>query len=401
MVTRETDGFSATLCLPSTAKCTQQIDLDAAVKVFGTNGWKMMPMFTCDGMSDVSEQTMKDYVDLVDWFLDRYHTQVSIPLIELVNNPGSNWKGTAPQLVNMTNAVYEHVKTKYPETKVTTPGFEYWPDDLSNAMLTAAIPIVEYYLDKANGAKFDVWAVHGYPVWPSDALMAKANEVVYYYPPTKTAMHNKYAGLQGMAVIRNELDANGWSDRQIMDTEQWAEAPRDVGVYAGADPLLAAFLVEDMTVERTLQVSGKPVLMGANVLLVLPHGSVGIRTWGSLDSDMSTTQHLEAVGRLLSYFDRYRYDSHVSGRFDNDTEVWVEKFVSPTRTLFIIFKPFEYVANEELHFDGKKIDYSLVLASVPKSVTVTDAYGASQPVPAQGTLTVQAENVAKYVEVVW
>ena len=208
-VSKENKTFTAKVCLPSQNDCRVEFNLDEIAKIFKANGWSMIPMLSHDSSdSRVTNTTINNYVDFVDWFVSRYKEDANIRYIELINSPVFEWKGTKEQLLELNNLVYDRIKSKYPNILVGTPGFEYMIDAPSD---DKSVQEIEYFLNKNNGARFDFWAFHGYPL--------TGNKLTGIYPPTKTAINNKYGGIQGIVEIRKRLDANGWQNRLIIDTE--------------------------------------------------------------------------------------------------------------------------------------------------------------------------------------
>ena len=161
--------------------------MDEIVQTFNANSWSMLPMFTHNTAdSSITTEDIDNYVNFADWFVGRYNNDANIEYVELLNNPASTWKGTEEQLLELNNKVYERLKGKYPGLMIGTPGFEYWNDMPAGEELSRT-SMLEYFLNKENGAKFDFWAFHGY-----SAQIVKDKSGIY--PPTKTALYNKYAG---------------------------------------------------------------------------------------------------------------------------------------------------------------------------------------------------------------
>ncbi len=389
--------FSPTYCMPDPATCTETFNLDEVAKLYQANGWSMVPMLRTEETQTVTTALIDDYVNFVDWFVGRYKTTASIEMIELVNSPGARtWLGTDAQLVELANKTYDRIKSKYPEISVGTPGFEYWIDsatDPDGSLLTAN---VAYFLDKNNGAKFDFWAFHGYGLRPMNGA-----QLLPIYPPTKSAATNTYGGIPGMLQIRAALDANGWQDRKIIDTEHDNITDPGQAITSASDALDAAYVVQELLLKRTLTTNGTRVLSGALPLKMAPRGTIGEAGISSLNADGSVTEHVKAMALLWSKLKEYAYREHVSGAFDDENQVWIEKFASGNKELYIYFKPFQYVSGRKIALDGQTLSYTLALDCVPLSVTVTDVAGSVSTVAAAQNLTLAAENSPKYLEVTY
>ncbi len=394
-------NFSSTYCLPNSGQCSTSYNMDEVAKLYQANGWSLVPMLRTDETQTVTTALIDDYVNFVDWFVGRYKTTAAIEMIELVNspNPGtgvmSTWKGTNAQLVELANKTYDRVKSKYPDIAIGTPGFEYWVDSNTGSD-GAFIAVIEYFLDKNNGAKFDFWAFHGYP------LRARNGQYLTGpYPPTMTPLVNKYANVPGILQVRAALDANGWQDRKIIDTEHDNITDPRQPVTADSDALDAAYLVQELVLKRTLMNNSAPVLSGALPLKMAPRGTVGEAALSSLNADGSVTLHVKAVALLWSKLQQYSYVGHLSGAFDDETHAWVEKFEAGKKELYIFFKPFKYVSGQKIALDGETLTTTLDLASVPSTVILTKADGSSStPAPAL-SLVLESENMPKFLEVTY
>jgi len=410
-----TDGgltYSAGYCLPKASQCSVSFNMDEVAALYQANGWSMVPMLRIDETQTITTALIDDYVNFVDWFVGRYKTTASIRMIELVNSPHpgtdnwSTWKGTNAQLVELTNKTYDRIKSKYPDVAVGTPGFEYWVDSTTGSD-GAFVSVIEYFLDKNNGAKFDFWAFHGY------AMRARTGQtMVGPYPPTMTPVMNRYANVPGILNIRAAMDANGWQDRRIIDTEHDNITAPGWSITAESDALDAAYAVQELVLKRTLQSGGIPVLSGALPLKMAIRATTGTpscsgsTTCGeaglsSLNADGSVTLHVKAMALLWSKLKEYPYAGHVSGAFDNEGRAWVEKFGSDKKELYIFFKPFKFVSGQKMSLDGETLSYTLNLGRVPASVILTDINGSTSPVmPSQG-LILAAGNTPKFLEVTY
>lgn len=410
-----TDGgltYSASYCLPSAGQCNNSFNMDEVAALYQANGWSMVPMLRIDETQTITTALIDDYVNFVDWFVGRYKTTASIRMIELVNSPHpgtdnwSTWKGTNAQLVDLTNKTYDRIKSKYPDIAVGTPGFEYWVDSTSGSD-RGFIDVIEYFLDRNNGARFDFWAFHGY------AMHARGGQaLVGPYPPNMTPLVNKYANVAGILQIRSALDANGWQDRKIIDSEHDNITAPGQPITSESDALDAAYVVQELLLKRTLQSNGVPVLSGALPLKMAIRATAGTpncsggTTCGeaglsSLNADGSVTLHVKAMALLWSKLKDYHYAGHVSGAFDVENQVWVEKFASGKKELYIFFKPFKYVGGQKISLDGQTLNYTLNLGSFPASVVLTDINGSTSAVTPLQSLVLQAENSTKFMEVTY
>ena len=236
-------------------------------------------------------------------------------------------------------------------------------------------------------------AFHGYPV----TIIGKGN---VGYPPTAKAKYNDLAGIYGLLEIRKKIDDNGWGNRLIIDTEH-------TGLFATKPALSeneyvtdAAFMVQELLVKKTLRLNNKSVLSGIIPFKIAPRGKTGEFTWASLKSDWSVTPAIKAVGILLGKFNEYNYSSRLSGNWDAESTPWVEKFTSGSnKELYSFFKPFKYVSGKSLSLDNETANYTLNLSKTPKSITLTDINGNVSNITANKTVTLQAVNSPKYLEV--
>ncbi|MCF7861242.1 hypothetical protein K9M79_03265 [Candidatus Woesearchaeota archaeon] len=370
-------------------------DLNDALSIFEENNWSMIPMLSYgkpeDGYDVDSDEAVEQYTDFVMWFLSVSVDKANIEYIELQNVP----IGEPEYFVKAQNSIYDAVKAEYPEIMVGTPGFEYW-EDPSLPMFTN---MIEYYLDKENEAKFDFWAFHDYGL----KTMDRENNRVIQYPPTLTADYNQYAGIPGIKVIRKMLDANGWEDRLMIDTEHAGIAyPRSakggMEISQEEDKINAAYMLQSLLLKKTLTLDGVPVLDGAMPYKMSPWETIGEFNYGVLGSDGSATITVEATGVLWDYMDEYNYNSHVSGDFDSE-EVWVEKFVSDEKELYIFFDPFSETAEEDLVFDSETQEYELDLGTTPTSITLIDVYGNYENFDLNDVITIDAENMPQFLVV--
>lgn len=411
-----TDGgqtFSSIYCLPTSTQCNVSFNMDEVAKLYQENGWSMVPMLRTEETQTITTALIDDYVNFVDWFVGRYKSTASIEMMELVNSPlpgtdtWSTWKGTNAQLVELTNKTYDRIKSKYPGIAVGTPGFEYWVDSTSGSD-GAFVAVIEYFLNASNGAKFDFWAFHGYPLRARDAQ----DRPVGPYPPTMTPLVNKYANVPGILQVRAALDANDWKDRKIVDTEHDNITAPGQTITAESDALDAAYLVQELTLKRTLMSNGTRVVSGALPLKMAIRETTGAPGCGgsttcgeaglsSLNADGSVTLHVKAMALLWSKLKDYSYAGHVNGAFDDEGRAWVEKFSAGKKELYIFFKPFKYVSGQKIALDNESLNYTLDLGSVPSSVLLTDVTGTATTVAPAQSLTVAAENSPKFLEVTY
>lgn len=393
------------------------VNYDEVAAYFEKNGWSMVPMISprmgpgpvkgsLDGGSplregkDITEEDMDNYAAFVEWFVGRYKDKADIRFVELANAPSFSWPGTSEQLLMLNNKAYEKVKSAHPEIMMGTPGFEYFNDVVHGSFsdqIAREIANIEYFLDKKNNAKFDFWAFHGY---------AARSSLEYIYPPTKTAEHYTYIGIPGILEIRKRLDANGWQDREIIDTEHIGIMSTDTKITAEADKLNAAYLGQSLLLKRTVGVGDGPAMAGTISLKVLPKGSghkggdSGDSLYGCLNSDGTATEAVRSVGLLWSMLDGYDYAGHVSGEFDSEDQVWIEKFTSrDNKELYIFFKPFEHTKGQKLALDGRTAQHELTLSQVPSTVLLTTLGGEEKILEPARTIKIHAENALQFLEI--
>ena len=386
--------------------CEKKYDLDAFAKIFKENNWSMRPMFSPAETGPegpiLTDGDIDNYVNYIDWFISRYKNDADIKYIELINAPhgflGDNskiaGKITLKQLLDMQNKVYDRVKSKYSDIMVGTHGFEYMFDvepAQALSMVDKGRQLIEYFLDKNNGAKFDYWAFHGYAAYSSPVQI-----------PTK----NKYSGVSGILEIRKKLDANGWQDRFIVDTEN---VPSSGPMLSDEqDRIDAAKTLQELVIKRTLKYNNKFVLSGITPLKIIHRGDAGEMLWGSLEADSSISQTVKAVSLLWSKLNAYKHSSHISGEFGKMDEVWMEKFQSASgnKELYIFFRPlpaFETPdpSNDKILaplLDKQALSYNLKLNQMPKSVALTDINGNVKSLTPSQAITLEAVNSVKYLE---
>lgn len=383
-------SFTPNICMPSQDNCRVRFNLDETARLFKANNWSMVPMLSHDpNDSNITATDIDSYVEFVGWFVSKYKNEANIRYVELVNAPIHWWKGAKEQLLELNNKVYDRVKGKYPDILIGTPGFEYMLDNPSSEK---EIQQIEYFLDERNGAKFDFWAFHGYPL--------TGRRMTGIYPPTKSGFNNRYGGIPGILEIRKKLDANGWHNREIIDTEHTGiSGPAQPEISDETDKLDAAYTTQELLLKRTLKNGGKFVLSGIFPLKIYPRGNRGEFAWGSLKPDASLTRTVKAVSLLRSKFSEYMHSSHISGEFDNENQVWVEKFQSGKRELYIFFKPFKYQSNRNIMIDNETLNYGLVLNGTPASIILTDINGDSINMMPSQTIPLKAANSLSYLEV--
>jgi hypothetical protein len=438
--------------------CSQQgaaqFNLDETVKVFKENNWSMFPMFSHAGGPGhnvpIDTAHIERYVEFVDWFVGRYKKDGNIQFIELINAPSFTWKGTEQQLLELNNKTYERIKSKYSEIQIGTPGFEYFRDAPEKNSGRKHTRFRDYFLD--SDAKFDFWAFHGYPTRGEKGLQD-------IYPPTRTAKHDTYSGISGIARIRKKLNERGWSERKIIDAENTGVL--GFGIFnENDDKLNAAYMVQQLTLKRTLNVDGKTVLSGIISMKILPHkpkrggkrgafqgGSPGMRgpaggrpkmgppggagrpprgqfqggtrrplpgkesgmdeqqavgggesPWGSLNSDGSVSLTVKAVGLYLSMLGNSTYIDRISGNFDSN-QVWIEKFGDGKKELYVCFKPFEYGDGRRFVLDSRKSNCTINFKTVPSKITSSDIFGNRLELVPQKSFTHSVGNVPEIIEV--
>lgn len=392
MTSKDGKTFTGNVCLPSQNNCRLKYNLDEIVKIFKANNWSMIPMLSHDTSEPkVTNITIDNYVDFVDWFVSRYKDDANIRYVELINAPNMglrSWRGTKEQLLELNNRVYDRIKSKYPNIMVGTPGFEHMIDSPSE---DKSVQVIEYFLNKDNGARFDFWAFHGYPLM--------GNKFTGIYPPTKTAINNKYAGIQGIVEIRKKFDANGWQNRLIIDTEHTGTTLPKPTISDEDDSLDAAFTLQELILKRTLKHDGNFVLSGIINLKIAPRGEMAEMLFASLNPDGSLNRTVKAVSLLWSKLKEYRYSSHINGEFNNENQVWVEKFLAGSKELYIYFKPFKYQNGRTIKLDNETVQYSLPLSKKPTSIVLTDIKGNSISITASQTIALEAVNTPQFLEV--
>jgi hypothetical protein len=388
--------FSNIACFPSVQNCRHQWDIDEVAGVFKQNGWSMMPMLSYGYHGVEAEATPADiekYVDFVDWFVSTYKEDAGIKYLELENCPNcrASLAISKELLVEANNKIYDRVKGKFPDIMIGTAGFEFWIDQADNLSGN-----LEYFIDKANGAKFDFLAFHGYP------LSEKIGMGFAHLPPTKTPVYNGYAGVAGILKLRSKLDENGWQERLIIDSEHGTIFP-GVPYTEEEEEVDAAYYVQELLLKRVQKVNGRTALAGIFPMKTRVREKigrvVGDISSGDLDSQGSPYLTMRAVSLLWSKLKNYNYSGHVSGEFDNENSAWVEEFRKDNKELYIFFKPFKYEIGQTVGFDDEILIYKLILERKPVSVTLTDISGNKQNLSLSQALLLEARNVPKYLEV--
>ena len=114
----------------------------------------------------------------------------------------------------------------------------------------------------------------------------------------------------------------------------------------------------------------------------------------------SLSQPVKSVALLMSKMNEYKYDSRISGEFDNENQVWVEKFTSgDSKELYIFFKPFKYVASKSISFDNETVNYTITLDKQPKSIKLTLIDGTTQNLSISKDIKLESINSLKFLEV--
>lgn len=388
-------AFSPEVCMPSPANCMKRYSMDDIAGLFGENGWSMVPMISNPRGKQVSDEDMDTYVNFTDWFIARYKTTANIRYVELVDAPALWWKGTIEQLAALNNRTYDRIKGKHPDVMMGTPGFEYFQD---GSRTDRSIQEIEYFLDKRNNVKFDYWAFHGYPAIEKNTYSEKKIAL----PPTASAEENFYAGPAGILEIRGKLDSNGWTDRLIIDTEHINVLGRPTSsVTDEEDELNAAYTTQELLIKRTLTVNGRSALAGIVTLKIAPRGDRMDFWTFSLKPDGSMTRTVRAAGLLMSKMMEYKYAAHVSGALNNDSQVWIEKFQAGNKELYVFFKPFPYTRGKHVAFDGQTIKHRFTFAKKPVALTVTGADGSVTSHTPALSVTVDAVNMPRFLEVMY
>lgn len=356
----------------------KKYNLDEIAKLFKKNSWSMIPMLTHDLRirSNITTADIERYVSFVDWFVSRYKDQANIKYLELINAPQVTWKGTSKQLLAIQNKVYQSIKSRYPEILVGTPGFEF------GRFEKRSVEIINFFLDKSNGAKFDFFAFHGYRA--------------AVYSPEKDV---QFAGLSGILELRKKLNENGWQRRLLIDTEH-------VGILRSkqfpggmipeeTDRHAAIWLAQALIVKRSLAVDGKPALSGIVSLNIRPKGDRRGDRWGSLNSDGSLTAVAKAAGTIFEKFNpQVQHIAHLSGKFDNPNQVWGEEFRTESKEILSFFKPLENFAG----LDDKVLTLSVSLNQEPLSAALTDIFGNTEKLRLTKNFTFKVTNTPQFLE---
>ncbi|MBI5510678.1 MAG: hypothetical protein HY903_18115 [Deltaproteobacteria bacterium] len=388
------DGFEVVAVLPN----GQSLDLDDVAGRCQEHGYSLVPMISFAAGGVVTTAVIDDYVDFVDWFVNRYATSMKLTLIELYNNPGMDFGGTNAQLLELNNKTYDRVKSAHPDLLVATPGFEYWqevdPGATPPPSLPRVVSQVEYFLDVANGARFDVWAFHGY-----QSLGTAPGGARYFYAPTYTTTVNKYAGVTGILEVRKALDDNGWQQRAIMDLEHTGLVVPGLPLDPNLDAVDEAYLAQDLILKRSLKVGASLAAAGLIALKLYPRSNLGEFAFGSLNADGSRSRAVVSMGVALRALHDTKAVAHVSGEFGRDDVAWVERFGRGTDDVFALFKPFKATHGVQLALDGESLVVSLALPRLPKDVVLTSADGTTQALTPSTELVVEAVNSPRYVDV--
>lgn len=383
-------NFSSTVFLNS-----DSYDLDTFVNKFTLNGWSMRPMFSAiptGANNTYTNQDITDFVSFVGWFLDRYKIAANIKYIELFNEPSTELllgTLTLSQLLTTQNNIYDSVKIKYPDIMVGTHGFEYFfdvpPNSQGYPQMQVMMQMVEYFLDTTNHAKFDYWAFHEYST---------------RYSPITAPIFNRYAGIPGILSIRQKLDSVGWQSKPMFDTEHTPPSNNLPAISDTIDKIDAAYMIQELTIKKTLTYNGTPVLSGISPLKVIPRGPVGEREWGSLKPDGSASRSMKATALLLSKLNMYNYSSHVSGTLNSFNTIWVEKFISGSnnKELYIFFNPLSEPLTPSI-FDAQTLNYTITLSTMPISVTLTDINENVTNLTPSQIIPLQAKHSPKFLEI--
>ncbi len=383
LTAQPTEPFTSRSCQPD---C---FDLDATVWLFKEKGWSMVPMISAPAGPGVTSVDVGRYVRFVEWFLTRYRDDAKVEYLELVNNPaGPGWRGTDDDLLAIQNGVYERVHAGFPGVKVGTHGVEMFADS-TGPEAARQLQILELLLDGARGARFDFLAFHGYKPLGDDGP----------YPPTRSTLHNRFAPIEGILELRKRLDANGWGDRGLLDTESTYMSPLETLSSWGETS--AALMAQSLVRKRALLSNGKPALLGALPLKVSPrcepagNGECG---WADLAPDGAPTPAVRAVIAVQRALADASPSGHVSGTLDVDREAWVERFVRPGgREVYVAFQPFASTGRPTL--DGATLSYTLDLGAPPRAITVTESDGAPRALPSAARVPLVVGYAPTFVEV--
>lgn len=352
-------------------------DLEKTAEIFHENNWSMMPMFLYHPVSEnaVLDEEITEYSEFIIWFLDNFKNSANIKKIELINAPGIGkiWEKSEEDLYTFSKETYEKVKEKYPNVLIGTPGFEYF-NDLPISNEQKSVKQAVYFMENPN---FDFWAFHGY------SIIGKCGKT----PPTKKSEFNKYAGINEIKNVKSQI-----GNIPIIDTE-FTFGKNAVGTN---DKLSAAYIVQSAVLKKSIAKSSG--LAGVMPLKIRCYSQEqGDDQWASLNTDCSATKTLNSFGILLDKLKIFKYNSHVSGKWDDENTAWIEKFTSSDKELYIFFKPFK--CNNGINFDNEIKTYELKLNSVPKSVKLIDILGNEKTLQPSKTISLKSENTPQYLEI--
>ncbi len=405
---KEGDGYSSKGCFPKQAVCKDPFDMDETAKLFKTNGWSLLPMLNHKKSSTIDDGVINEFVDFVDWFITSYKDSANIKYLELINSPvayfleaaGGGGGGTVEQLIEIQNLVYDRLKPKFPDLLIGSHGTEFHNDVVDERSQA----VLDIYLEKSNGAKFDFLAFHGYPVFSyNGGDNSSTKEGIL--PPNVTPTYNSYANVTGILNLRKKLDENGWTDRFIIDSEHTGALFMTKGSrIAISHEANAAYLVQDALLKRTATVNGKVVLRGLVALKLRPvkiGPDAHENAWGSLAEDGSPSLTSTAYSVLVNQISSYEYSKKLSGSFDVSDKAWVEKFSWGEKEQYLFFRPLIMVNKKPFELkDDEPISYQLELTKDPKSFILKDINGTVLESPTLAkSVTLEAKTSIQYLEV--
>jgi hypothetical protein len=102
---------------------------------------------------------------------------------------------------------------------------------------------------------------------------------------------------------------------------------------------------------------------------------------------------------LISKLTDYQYEAHVSGKFDDENQPWVQKFKKGDNELYMCFKPFRYKEGQRFTLDVSKSPVTLEFKAQPSSVVLVDIYGNRNELKPQKSIKYSVGNTPEFIEV--
>jgi hypothetical protein len=123
--------------------------------------------------------------------------------------------------------------------------------------------------------------------------------------------------------------------------------------------------------------------------------------WGSLYSDGGTTLSVRSVSILIEKLDPMNHAGHISGAFDQDNTVWIEKFDNGNQDVYVCFRPFSYTPGVPLALGIEKSSCQIDLPKKPLEIKITDIFGNVSVIDPAETIQLSVDNVTHFVEVTY